>query len=253
MGNRTDTFRKRLRNRETIAGTFIKTPSPVVAEVLGLSPLDVICIDAEHAPFGRLETDACIAAFRAADMPCLVRVPGDLPHDIRNALDSGATGILVPHVTSAEQAEAVVKAANFGEGGRGYAGSSRAAAYTTKPMSDHLSDSRDTTTIVVQIEDLAALDHVEAISAVEGVDAVFVGRVDLSVAMHEPVSSKRVIDVIERVCSVARGAGTAVGMFTPSVDELPDWKDHGASLFLLDSDQGFLLAGARRLAAAIRD
>ncbi|MDJ0751348.1 MAG: aldolase/citrate lyase family protein [Woeseiaceae bacterium] len=253
MGNRIDTFRKRLRNHETIAGTFIKTPSSIVAEVLGLSQLDVVCIDAEHAPFGRLETDQCIAAFRAADMPCLVRIPGDSPHDIRNALDSGATGILVPHVTSADQAAAVVKAANFGEGGRGYAGSPRAAAYTTKRMNDHLSDSRDQTTVIVQIEDLAALDHVEAISAVDGVDAVFVGRVDLSVAMREPVSSKPVIDVIERVCSVARGAGTTVGMFTPSLEELPSWKDHGASLFLLDSDQGFLLEGARQLAHSVRD
>ncbi len=253
MGNRTDTFRKRLRNRETIAGTFIKTPSPVIAEVLGLSPLDVICIDTEHAPFGRLETDSCIAAFLAADMPCLVRVPGDSPHDIRNALDSGATGVLVPHVTSADQAAAVVKAANFGEGGRGYAGSPRAAAYSTKSMSDHLSASRDTTTVVVQIEDMAALEQVEDISAVDGVDAVFVGRVDLAVAMHEPVSSKRVIDVIERICSVASSTGTAVGMFTPSIDELPAWKDRGASLFLLESDHGFLLSGAKRLAGEIRD
>ncbi len=253
MGNRIDTFRKRLRDRETIAGTFIKTPSSVVAEVLGLSPLDVICIDAEHAPFGRLEIDQCIAAFRAADMPSLVRIPGDSPHDIRNALDSGATGVLVPHVTSAEQAAAIVKAANFGEGGRGYAGSPRAAAYATKNMSDHLSSSRDTTTVIVQIEDIAALDHVEAISAVEGIDAVFVGRVDLSVAMHEPVSSRRVIEVVEKICAVARRAGTAIGMFTPSFDELPSWKDHGASLFLLESDQGFLLAGARKLADSIRD
>ena len=253
MGNRIDTFRKRLRNRETIAGTFIKTPSPVVAEVLGLTSLDVICIDAEHAPFGRLETDSCIAAFLAADMPCLVRVPGDSPHDIRNALDSGATGILVPHVTSADQAEAIVKAANFGEGGRGYAGSPRAAAYSTKSMSDHLSTSRDSTTVVLQIEDIAALDQVEDISAVDGVDAVFVGRVDLAVAMHEPVSSKRVIDVVERICFIASRSGAAVGMYTPSVDELPAWKDRGASLFLLESDQGFLLSGARQLAESIRD
>lgn len=253
MGNRTDTFRKRLRNHETIAGTFVKTPSPIVAEVLGLSELDVMCIDAEHAPFGRSEMDLCIAAFRAADMPCLVRVAGDSPHDIRNALDCGATGVLVPHVTSAAQAAAIVKSSSFGEGGRGYAGSPRAAAYTTKIMSDHLSSSRDTTTVIVQIEDIAALDHVEEISSVDGVDAVFIGRADLSVAMREPVSSKRIIDVIERICSIARSTGTAVGMFTPSIAELPKWKDHGASLFLLDSDQGFLLSGARKLAGLIRD
>ena len=94
-------FRGRLLAGETLAGTFQKTPSPIVSEVLGLSALDAVCLDGEHAPFGRLETDLCIAALRAADMPSLVRVSSDSPHDIRNALDSGATGIVVPHVTSA--------------------------------------------------------------------------------------------------------------------------------------------------------
>ncbi|MCH8250788.1 MAG: aldolase, partial [Proteobacteria bacterium] len=125
-------FRGQLIAGTQIVGTFVKTPSPIVAEVLSLSALDVFCIDTEHAPFGRLELDLCVAAFRAADCPCLVRVASDSPAEIRNALDSGATGILVPHVTSAEQAAAIVKAAYFGEGGRGYAGSSRAADFSTK-------------------------------------------------------------------------------------------------------------------------
>ena len=84
-------------------------------------------------------------------------------------------------------------------------------------------------------------------------DALLQGRVDLAVAMREPVSSKPVIDVIERICTAVRGTGTAVGMFMPAIEELPGWKDHGASLFLLESDQGFLLSGARRLADSIRD
>ena len=67
-------FRARLRSQDRLLGTFSKTPSPIVHEVLGLSPLDCICIDAEHAPFGRSELDLCLMALRAADMPSLVRV-----------------------------------------------------------------------------------------------------------------------------------------------------------------------------------
>jgi len=67
--SRIDTFRTRLLAREPMMGTFLKTPSPIVCEVLGLSPLSCVCIDAEHAPFGRTEIDGCIAALRAADMP----------------------------------------------------------------------------------------------------------------------------------------------------------------------------------------
>ena len=252
MGKNTDTFRKRLTAGDQLIGTFLKTPSPIIAEVLSLSDLDVFCIDTEHAPFGRLETDICISAFRAADRPSLVRVADDSPTQIRNALDSGATGILVPHVTSADQAAAIVKAAHFGDGGRGYAGSSRAADYTTKPMADHLADSHEQTTVIVQIEDIAALEHVAQIAAVDGIDALFVGRFDLAVAMQKDPSSKDVIATVRDICVAAQDAGTPVGMFTSSLDEIPDWQEAGASLFLLSSDQSMLLAGANALAHSFR-
>lgn len=252
MESDTSTFKKRLVAGDQLIGTFIKTPSPIIAEVLSLSDLDVYCIDVEHAPFGRLEVDLCISAFRAADRPSLVRVANDSATEIRNALDSGATGILVPHVTSAEQAAAIVKVAHFGDGGRGYAGSSRAANYTTKTMADHITDSREQTTVVVQIEDIAALDNVTEIASVKGVDALFVGRFDLAVAMQKKPTDKDVIDAVREICLAGRSAGTAVGMFTGNVDELPDWRDAGASFFLLSSDHSMMLSGANALARSIR-
>jgi len=252
MGKAIKTFRKRLADGDLLVGTFVKTPSPIVAEVLSFSTLDVFCIDTEHAPFGRLETDLCLAAFRAADRPSLVRVADDSSTEIRCALDSGATGILVPHVTTAKQAEAIVKAAHFGDGGRGYAGSSRAARYTTKSMADHIADSREQTTVIVQIEDIAALEHVTQIAAVDGVDAIFVGRADLAVAMQKSVWDKEVIATVRDICLAGQSAGTAVGMFTPDLNEIPDWRDAGASIFLLSSDQSMMLDGANALAQAIR-
>ncbi|MGI9238185.1 MAG: HpcH/HpaI aldolase family protein [Woeseiaceae bacterium] len=252
MGKSVDTFRKRLIKNQPLIGTFLKTPSAIAAEVLSYSDLDVFCIDTEHAPFGRLETDHCLAAFRAADKPSLVRVANNSTTEIRSALDSGATGILVPHVTSAEQARAIVKAAHFGDGGRGFAGSTRAASYTTKPMADHIADSGARTTVIVQIEDIAALEHVAQIAAVEGVDAIFVGRVDLAVAMKKSPMDKEIIATVHDICAAGRGEGTAVGMFTPDLKELPEWQEAGASLFLLSSDQSMILSGANALAQAIR-
>ena len=245
-------FREALRDSIPMMGTFMKTPSPIVAEVLGLSDLDVIALDAEHAPFGRLETDLCIAALRAADMPCLVRVSDDSASELRNALDSGATGVVVPHVTSAAQAERIVQACHFGDGGRGFAGSPRAAGYGTRPMQQHLEQSAKNTTVIVQIEDLPALDCAADIAAVDGVDAVFIGRIDLAVAMGLSPMDKSVIEAVEDVCRASTAAGTAVGMFTPDMSELPHWRDLGASLFLLSSDHSMILGGANQLAAAIR-
>lgn len=248
MGINCENFRSRLIAGESLIGTFIKTPSPIVAEVLGLSTLDVFCVDTEHAPFGRLELDLCVAAFRAADRPSLVRIADDSASEIRNALDSGATGIVVPHVTSAEQAARIVKAAHFGEGGRGFAGSTRASNFTRKRMPDHIGDSAQQTAVIVQIEDLAALESVSEIAAVDGIDAVFVGRIDLAVAMSKSPMDAEVIATVGRICEAAREAGTTVGMFTPDYSEIPDWNTAGVSFYLLSSDQSMILDGADELA-----
>lgn len=247
MNNECDVFKSRLTAKEPMVGTFMKTPSPIIGEILAMTSLDVICIDAEHSPFGRLETDHCIAALRAAGKPSLVRISNDSPAEIRNALDCGSTGILVPHVTSAEQARAIVRAAHFGDGGRGYAGSTRAAGYTTKPMPDHLADSSAQTTVVLQIEDIVALDRVTEIAAVDGVDCLFVGRIDLAVAMGKSPMDAEVIDCVGKICADAQKAGAAIGMFTPDLDELPGWQKQGASLFLLGSEHNMILSGASAL------
>ena len=251
MSKNIDRLRDRLLNKEILAGTFVKTPSAITAEVLGFSSLDVFCIDTEHAPFGPLELDASIAAFRAADKPCLVRVRNDSATEIRGALDSGAAGILVPHVTTPEQAATIVKSAHFGEGGRGYAGSTRAARFGHKPMADHLSESRKNTTVVVQIEDLAALDQVTGIASVDGIDAIFVGRADLAVAMGKSIAHPAVLDAVRNICAAAADADITVGMFAPDIEELPDWRAAGVSLFLLSSDQHLMVTGANTLAGQI--
>ncbi|HKC17042.1 MAG TPA: aldolase/citrate lyase family protein [Steroidobacteraceae bacterium] len=248
MGDRIQSFRTQLKDQILVIGTFVKTPSPVVCELLSRARLDVICLDAEHAPFGRIEIDGCVAALRAADQPSLVRISADTAADIRNALDAGATGMLVPHVKSVDQAAAIVHASRYGEGGRGYSGSTRAADFAAKGMQAHLRDSGAQTTVIVQIEDLAALGPAAAIAAVEGVDCIFIGRADLAVAMQRDTSAPEVIDAVLGVCAAAKSAGTAIGMFCSDVDEIPQWRAAGVTLFLVGSDQEFILSGARRLA-----
>ncbi len=251
MRTRLESFADRLAQRATLVGTFLKTPSPIVCEVLGLSPLDVICLDAEHAPFGRLETDACISQLRHAHMPSLVRIPDDSATEIRSALDVGATGLLVPHVTSAEQAQRIVELAHFGEGGRGFAGSTRAARFTTRSRLEHLQCSEKETTIVLQIEDLAALDKVDAIAGVEGVHGLFIGRADLAVAMQHGVNDAAVLAAVKGICQACDGLNLAVGMFTPDASEVPMWMACGASFFPFGSDHAFLLNGAKALKQTI--
>jgi 2-keto-3-deoxy-L-rhamnonate aldolase RhmA len=249
-------FKARLAKRELMMGTFLKTPSPIVCEVLGLSPLDCVCIDAEHAPFGRMEIDGCIAALRAADMPSFVRVQTGNAGEILTVLDAGATGVVLPHVMNGESAASLAQAAHYAQGksgGRGYAGSSRSARYTTKTMAGHVADSAAVTTIIAQIEDAEALNHLDAIASAANIDCLFVGRMDLTLSMGftNPLEPS-VVAAVEKICAAGLRYGKAVGMFIPPSEDVMAWHAKGASLFMLASDHQFLLEGARALASKIK-
>ncbi len=249
MSNASD-FKRRLRAREPLLGCFVKTPHAMVIEALADSALDCVCLDGEHAPFDRRDLDHCILAARAGGLPALVRVPSGAPHEILNALDLGAAGVVVPHVRSQAEAQAVARASAYGPGGRGYSGGIRATDYAAPPMTDRLAQARAETSVIVQIEDVEALEHVEAIAQVDGVDAVFIGRIDLTVALGEnDPKAGRVMDVVSDVAARCLAAERAVGMFTPDLSEVVGWRAKGVSLFLLGSDLGFLKVGAAKLRA----
>ncbi len=246
-------FKEKLRSGRVVVGTFLKTPHPIVAEVLSRTPLDVVCIDAEHAPFDRGDVDAAVAAFRVGGTASLVRVPSADPTHLLSALDSGATGVVVPHVSDGADAEAAVRAAHFGPGGRGYAGSTRAAGFAGTPIADHLARSRAETAVVGQIEDAEALAVLDDILSVDGLDAVFIGRIDLTVSLGAArPDAPEVVEAVEEIVARARAAGRRVGMFTPTVEEARRWRDKGASFFLLGSDHGFIMSGAAALAEGLR-
>ena len=96
-------FRQRMLDWQFMAGTFLKTPSYEMVEVLAKSGLDFICLDGEHAPFDRGRMDACLAIARALDFPVLVRVGSASAENILQALDSGAVGIVAPHIDTVER------------------------------------------------------------------------------------------------------------------------------------------------------
>jgi 2-keto-3-deoxy-L-rhamnonate aldolase RhmA len=246
-------LKAKLGAHEPLIGTFLKTPAAVVAEILAMTELDLLCIDAEHAPFDRRDLDSCILAARAQGKPVLVRVPASSADHVLNALDMGADGIVAPHIRNAAEARELVRMAHFGPGGRGYAGSPRAALYTRRTMAEHLARTRESVVVVAMIEDVEAIQNIDEIVAVEGLDAVFIGRADLTVAYGktDPYDAA-VVAAVERVCAAARLAGMPLGMFVPKLEDVRVWAAQGASYFLLESDQSFLLRGAESLVQRFR-
>ncbi len=246
-------FRQKLLSGECLIGTFVKTPSMMVAEVLASTDLDVVCFDAEHSPFDRRDIDSCLMAFRAEQKPALVRVASSSADQILNALDCGATGVVIPHVDSPEKALACATAARYGRVGRGYAGSTRSAGYGAASVAENISLNQLETTVIAQIEDLAALDDIEEISAQEGIDCLFIGMMDLTVALGAQAATDRVvIEAAEKICIAAQANNRKLGIFVPSIDSIKFWRDRGVTLFLMSSDHSFIKQGAKKLVKEAR-
>ena len=246
-------FKSRIAAGETLIGSFLKTPSPILVEVLGTTGLDCLCIDAEHAPCDRAAIDSCLFAGRAAGLAMLVRVPSAAPEHILNALDSGADGVVIPHVLSAAQAAAAVRAATYEPGGRGYAGSTRAAGYGLRTMTEHRQRSAAQTLVIAQIEDVEAVEAIDEIARTPGLDALFIGRIDLTVALGAASpDDPRVIATVDRVIAAGQEAGVPVGMFVPRDEDVPRWRAKGASLFLQGSEHSFIRSGASAMLTTCR-
>lgn len=236
------------RRGERVVGTFVKTSSPHVVEVLALAGLDFLVLDAEHAPYGRGETDVMLLAARVAGVPALVRLPDHHPASVAGVLDLGAVGIVAPHVDSAEQAAQLVASARFTGGRRGFSPSPRFGGYGTKSRAEVLALG-DASQVVCQIESVEGLEQVDAIARVPGVSALFVGRADLSVSLG--VDSARHPDVmaaVDRIYAAAAEAHLPVVMACDTASEIAAFAALGTHGFVVGSDQSLL----RRAAAGLR-
>lgn len=246
-------FRATVATNAPLAGTFMKTPSVDILEVLILSGLDFVCLDCEHAPFDRQSLSACLALARARDFPVLVRVPSGTAEHIGAALDLGAVGVVVPHVTDAATAARVARAARFGHGGRGFAGSTRWAGYATRPMAEILQQSRDETVVIAQIEDPEAVEAVDAIAATPGIDALFLGPADLSVAYGKTdIDSAELRAAYAKVGAAAAAQSKACMTFVATAEKAAALRPHGYGAFFIASEHAWILHGARAQIAGIR-
>jgi 2-keto-3-deoxy-L-rhamnonate aldolase RhmA len=244
-------FGERLRAKEALLASFIKTPGVHGIEIAGLAGLDAVVIDAEHAPFSANALDLALLAARAAGIAAIVRVPDARAATIGAALDLGAAGVLVPHVCSVDDAKAAAAAARYLGGRRGFSNSPRAGGYGMAAMAEHIDQQDRSALVLCQIEDAVAVDSVEAIAAVPGVDCLFVGRADLAVSHGlTQLSHARVLDAQARTFQAAAQAGVCAGIFVGDTAEVDTLRRAGCSFFVVGSDQSVLRTGFRALRTA---
>ncbi|MEW1952840.1 aldolase/citrate lyase family protein [Terrabacter sp. NPDC080008] len=231
-------YARRVRARETILGYWVIIDSPVSTERLARVGYDYVCFDAQH---GLLDYKGILAGMQAIDAGGesvgMVRVGGNEPFLIGQALDAGAAGIIVPLVNTAEDAARAVSYAKYGpEGIRSYG-----------PMRSQLrigpnpADANAATVVLAMIETPQGLENVEAIAATPGIDGLYIGPSDLRLAVGGATSTDPAVDdafeaAVERILAAAEAAGIAAGFHTPSGEVAAERLGQGFTLATVSSD-----------------
>lgn len=235
-------------------GAWLFSGSAVAAEILGLHGFDGLVIDQEHSPNGPESTLAQMRSIAAAGpATILVRVPDGEARTIKLALDSGAQGIVVPTVESADEARAIVAACRYPPHGR------RGAHYTVARAADwgrksleYLRTYSAELLIIAMIESERGLHAAADIAGVEGIDMLFLGPLDLSASLGRigDFADGRVAGAVDQLAGVCAGCGKWAGSVTLPGFTAPQLFARGYRFVTTGSDVTFLQAGA---AASLRE
>ncbi|MFJ2958395.1 HpcH/HpaI aldolase/citrate lyase family protein [Streptomyces sp. NPDC087270] len=233
-----------------LAGMWVCSGSPLVAEICAGSGLDWLLVDMEHAPNGLESVLAQLQAVAPYDAVPLVRMPGHLPVMIKQVLDLGARNILMPMIDTAEQAEAAVRAVRYPPRGVRGVGSALARSARWNRVDDYLVNADRYVSLFVQIESVAGVENAAAIAAVDGVDGVFVGPSDLAASMGllGRQTHPDVVAAVRRTFADVMAAGKPVGVnaFDPATADA--YRAAGASFVLVGADVAMLARGSEALA-----
>jgi len=244
------TLRTQLRNDAPLIASFVETPHRAVAQVMGAIGYDVLIPDGEHAAFSPRDIEELIVGADLAGVPSLVRVPSTAPSTIGHVLDSGAAGVLVPLVNTAEAAHTAAQLSRYPPQGRRGAGPGRATLYGLQ-REQAIANAREETVVAIQIETGTAVENLDAILQVEGVDLVFVGPNDLSHSLGRP-PDEELRAVIDDVLRRARQAGRMTGILAPTAALATRYREAGCELLVTGTDLGALAAGAKSFVEGAR-
>jgi 2-keto-3-deoxy-L-rhamnonate aldolase RhmA len=235
-------------------GTWTMSASPLITEATGHAGFDWAVLDMEHTPLDLGSLVSLLQANLGSPMLPIVRVPSNDAVMIKRVLDCGAQTLLVPFVQDAAEAAAAVAATRYPpEGIRGMAAMSRASKFGTVP--NHFVHANTQVGVILQIETPTALANLEAIAAVPGVDALFLGPGDLSGTMGLPgqVGHPDVVAAMLDAARRARAVGMRIGTVMGQVEQVQQMRDAGYHFVGLASDLGLYMRACTAALKALRD
>jgi len=240
-------LKRRLHDGETLVGCFLNLGSPLTAEIMGRAGFDFAVIDLEHGSGSAADVLSQLQALEATDTGVIVRVESHERQRSHRVLDLGAEGIMFPRVDTASEAEKAVAGLRYPpQGVRGVASSNRACSFGTT-FHEYMEAAPSTLLGVVQIESESALRAADAIAAVDGVDVLFVGPMDLtqSLGILAQFDHPRYAEALETVSAAARKHGKSLGVLMARPEDFDRYFALGFRLIGCGSDGTLLNAGAR--------
>jgi 4-hydroxy-2-oxoheptanedioate aldolase len=241
-------LREALASGNPLLGAWLQMPNVIAAEAAGLSGVDWVGIDTQHGLIGYDTLLHMLQAVQISGTPAVVRVSGNIPGEIGRALDSGAQGVIVPLIETAEQAEQAVRAMRYPPHGERSWGALRPSFHVPK-YGPAIGDQH--AVCFAMVETVRGVENIDAIAAVEGVDVVYVGPSDLASSAGMPpqlaLTTAPHRELVERIARACRNAGVWAGMHPPSPD-VSWYVEQGFRMFPVYRD---LPAFQEGLAAAI--
>lgn len=245
-------FRKRMLAREPLLGTFVKFSDPHATEILAVAGYDFVMLDEEHAPWTREQLGVGFLAARAFNTAAFVRISRPDAASVLSMLDDGAIGIMCPHVDSPQKAKDLASWARYRGGVRG-SGIARGGDYGGgRNIDEHYDWSDATTTVIAMIEDREAIEKIDDITSVKGIDAFFLGRGDLGLSLSNATKPMPTLnECVKIVGESVRKNGKILAAVTPNMasDDAKAMIDLGVTVMMVGNDIGFLRAGAAAQAA----
>jgi 2-keto-3-deoxy-L-rhamnonate aldolase RhmA len=252
---RANKVKQALKRGEPVIGTMVsEARSPGFVWMLANAGFDFVFIDMEHGVFTLPEAADMIAVARLAGIVPLVRVPDLAYHVIAPVLDAGAMGLMLPRIETRTQAEQFVSFIKYPPVGVRGATAGRAhtdyAGASPRELVEHMNEH---TLVILQIERRRAIDNIDDLLSVPGVDVALIGPLDLTVSLgEERMDAPTVEEAIGKVVDSAQRCGIASGIHIADPEIVLKWRGRGMTMLACNSDLGFFNAGAKQTVFALR-
>jgi len=234
-----------------VLGPFCKSGDPAFIEAAGYAGFDFVILDLEHGPNTYQTLQNLIRGALCGGALPVVRVPGIHEECIGKALDVGAAAVQIPQVATAAQAELAVRLAKFyPRGERGVCKYVRAAGYSSVPPAEYFKKANETL-VILQLEGREAIENLDEITEVQGVDILFVGPYDLSQSLGVPgdVLNPKVTDKMKYIVDKAAAKGITTGTFVDNIENARVWRDAGVRYMSYLVDVGIFMEACKTAVA----